>query len=89
MSNLLESIRDAYPSLVVLLNENKQRSRIQQINMGTVDKLIEFFSPWKIVLQELQKTNTPSLFLVLPCINYLINELTNGDRKEKSGKNSS
>ena len=56
--------------------------------MVTVDKLIDFFTPWKIVLTELQKTNSPSLFLVLPCITYLINELTNAERKEKSGKNS-
>ncbi|CAF4789431.1 unnamed protein product, partial [Rotaria magnacalcarata] len=49
--------------------------------------LIDFFYPWKVVLTELQKTNEPSLFLVLPCITYLRNELASGERKEKSGKN--
>ncbi|CAF2939679.1 unnamed protein product [Rotaria sp. Silwood2] len=39
----------------------------------------------KTVLIELQKTNAPSLFLVLPCITHLRNELSNGDRKERSG----
>jgi hypothetical protein len=52
-----------------------------------VEKLINFFYPWKIVLNELQRTNTPSLYLVLPCITYLRNQLTNVDRKEKSGEN--
>ncbi|CAF4280262.1 unnamed protein product [Rotaria magnacalcarata] len=37
-----------------------------------------------IVLTELQKTNEPSLFLVLPCITYLRDELASGERKEKS-----
>ncbi len=87
LSNLLESIRDAYPALVIVLNNNKQNSRIQKINMETVEKLIEYFYPWKVVLNELQKTSTPSLFLVLPCITYLRNELISGDRNVKYGKN--
>ncbi len=70
-----------------MLNNNKQSSRIQKISMDTVEKLIEFLHPWKFVMNELQKTKTPSLFLVLPCITYLRNELINGDRREKSGKN--
>ena len=61
LSDLLQSIKNAYPSLVILLNNNKQNSRIQDINMETVEKLIDFFYPWNIVLKELQKTNTPSL----------------------------
>ncbi|CAF3010358.1 unnamed protein product [Rotaria sp. Silwood2] len=85
LCELLESIRNAYPSLVILLNNNKQNYRIQKINMDIVEKLIEFFYPWKTVLIELQKTNAPSLFLVLPCITHLRNELSNGDRKERSG----
>ncbi|CAF4914765.1 unnamed protein product [Rotaria sp. Silwood1] len=85
LCELLESIKNAYPSLVILLNNNKQNYRIQKINMDIVEKLIEFFYPWKTVLIELQKTNAPSLFLVLPCITYLRNELSNGDRKERSG----
>ena len=86
LNNLLESIKNAYPSLVIVLNNYKQNARIQCINMNTVDKLIEFFYPWKIVLNELQKTNIPSLHLVLPCITYLCSELANGERKDKSGQ---
>ncbi|CAF2786029.1 unnamed protein product [Rotaria sp. Silwood2] len=66
LCELLESIKIAYPSLFILLNNNKQNYRIQKINMGIVEKLIHFFYPWKVVLNELQKTNAPSLFLVLP-----------------------
>jgi hypothetical protein len=87
LSNLLESIKNAYPFLVIVLNNNKQSARIQKIDMDMVEKLINFFYPWKIVLNELQRTNTPSLYLVLPCITYLRNQLTNVDRKEKSGEN--
>ncbi|CAF4379067.1 unnamed protein product, partial [Rotaria magnacalcarata] len=82
--DLLESIKKAYASLIILLNDNRQNARIQAINMDLVNKLIDFFYPWKIVLTELQKTNEPSLFLVLPCITYLRDELASGERKEKS-----
>ncbi|CAF4531594.1 unnamed protein product, partial [Rotaria magnacalcarata] len=81
---LLESIKKAYASLIILLNDNRQNARIQAINMDLVNKLIDFFYPWKVVLTELQKTNEPSLFLVLPCITYLRDELASGERKEKS-----
>ncbi|CAF1155583.1 unnamed protein product [Rotaria sordida] len=53
--------------------------------MDIVEKLIDFFYPWKVVLNELQKINGPSLFLVIPCITYVRNELSNGDCKERSG----
>lgn len=71
-----------------MLNNNKQGVRIQKISMDTVEKLIEFLHPWKIVLKELQKTKTPSIHLVLPCLSYLRGELINGERREKSGKDS-
>jgi hypothetical protein len=87
LSDLLESIKNAYPGLVIMLNNNKQSSRIQRISIDTVEKLIEFIYPWKIVHNELQKAKTPLLYLVLPCITYLRDELINGDRREKSGKN--
>jgi hypothetical protein len=85
LSDLLESIKSAYANLVLLLNAIGQSARIQCINIDLVDKLISFLRPWKIVLQELQSTNTPSLFLVLPCITYLNNELANGAKREKGG----
>jgi hypothetical protein len=86
LSDLLESIKNAYPSLVLLLNETGQSARIQCINIDLVDKLIAFLRPWKIILKELQKTNTPSLFLVLPCITFLNDELANGGKREKGGE---
>lgn len=86
LSDLLESIKNAYPSLVVLLNKSGQSARIQSINMDLVDKLIVFLRPWKIILKELQRTNTPSLFLVLPCVTYILDELAAGVKREKGGE---
>ncbi|CAF5040187.1 unnamed protein product, partial [Rotaria magnacalcarata] len=83
-NNKHKSIKKAYASFIILLNDNRQNARIQAINMDLVNKLIDFFYPWKVVLTELQKTNEPSLFLVLPCITYLRNELASGERIEKS-----
>jgi hypothetical protein len=86
LSDLLESIKNAYPNLVILLNKNGQSARIQSINMDLVDKLITFLRPWRIILSELQRTNTPSLFLVLPCITYILDELATGVKREKGGE---
>lgn len=86
LTDLLESIKNTYPNLVLLLNKIKQNARIQRINMDIVDKLIAFLRPWKFILKELQQTNAPSLFLVLPCITYLNDELANGAKKEKGGE---
>jgi hypothetical protein len=63
-----------------------ESARMHTINMDMIDKLIDFLRPWKIILTELQRTNTPSLFLVLPCITYLRDELASGAKKEKSGE---
>jgi hypothetical protein len=86
LSDLLESIKKAYPNLVIVLNSVGEGARLQSINVDIIDKLIEFLRPWKFVLNELQRTNTPSLFLVLPCLTYLREELANGVKKEKTGK---
>ncbi len=85
LSDLLESIKNAYPSLVVLLNKSGQSARIQSINIDLVDKLITFLRPWKIILNELQRTKAPSLYLVLPCITFILDELATGIKREKSG----
>ncbi len=50
LSDLLESIKNAYPSLVVLLNKCGQSAHIQLINIDLVDRLITFLHPWKIIL---------------------------------------
>ena len=54
--------------------------------MELVDKLITFLRPWKNILNELQRTNAPSLFLVLPCTTYILDQLATGIKKEKSGE---
>jgi hypothetical protein len=45
------------------------------------------FFRWKNVLKEVQIGNAPSLYSVLPCITYLRNEMINGAKMEKGGKN--
>lgn len=57
--------------------------------MDLVERLIRFLQPWKIVLSELQRTNEPSLHIVLPCINYLRTELDSGEKQERGGNTSS
>lgn len=84
LSDLLESIKNTHPNLI--LNKIKQSARIQRISMDLVDKLIAFLHPWKVILQQLQQTNGLRLFLVLPCITYLNDELANGAKKEKGGE---
>ena len=86
LSDLLESIKNAYPSLVILLNKCRQSARIRSINIDLVDKLISFLHSWKIIFKELQQTKSPSLFLVLPCITFLLEELASGMKREKSGE---
>ena len=86
LSDLLESVQKAYTSLVIMLNGSKERTRIQSVNLELVGKLVLFLNPWKIVLSELQCSNAPSLYAVLPCINYLRTELETGEKKEKGGE---
>ena len=78
-------ITNAYPSLVILRNKSGQTARIQSINMDLVHKLITFLRPWKNILNELQRTNAPSLFLTLPCTIYILDQLATGIKSEKSG----
>jgi hypothetical protein len=83
---LLESIKNAYPSLLVVLRRVNQAHRVHGINMDVVEKLIAFLKTWHAVLCELQTGDSPSLFLVLPCINHLRETLQSGARREKGGR---
>ena len=82
---LLESIKNAYASLLVVLRRANQSHRIHNINMDIVEKLIVFLDAWHDVLCELQTGNSPSLFLVLPCITHLRQKLQIGMKREKGG----
>lgn len=85
LNELLESIRRSSESLRVVLAERKEEHRIDKINLSTVQQLIEFLEPWKYVLNEIQKGNSPSLFTVLPCISFLKDDLIDRERREKYG----
>ena len=82
---LLESIKKSYSSLLVVLRRSNQAHRVHNIDMNTVEKLIVFLDTWYDVLCELQTGNSPSLFLVLPCINRLRQKLHAGMKREKGG----
>ncbi|CAF1073912.1 unnamed protein product [Didymodactylos carnosus] len=86
LSDLLESIKRSYNALRIILTERKEEHRIDKINMTTVQQLINFLRPWKYVLYEVQKGNSPSLFTVFPCIAFLKADLINREKKEKPGK---
>ena len=83
--SLLESIKNAYSSLLVVLRGMHQSHRIHNINMDIVEKLIAFLDPWRDVVCELQTGNSPSLFLVLLCIHHLRQKLQIGMKREKGG----
>jgi hypothetical protein len=86
LSDLLESVQKAYASFVIMLNSSEQRTRLESINLELVGKLVLFLNSWKIILSELQCSNAPSLYTVLPCINYLRTELETGEKKERGGE---
>jgi hypothetical protein len=86
MYNLFESIKRSYEPLKRLLAEGKQSHRIEKINLSMIDQLIDFLKPWQYVLKEVQKGNAPSLHVVLPCINYLQDDLRKRERNQKNGK---
>ena len=77
LSDLLESVKKSSESLRALLIQRDEEHRIERINMSTVHSLIEFLQPWKYILSEVQKGNSPSLFTVLPCISFLKEDLIN------------
>ena len=86
LSDLLESVKKSSEPLRTLLTQRKEEHRIERINMSTVHALIEFLQPWKYILSEVQKGNSPSLFTVLPCISFSKEDLINREKREKSGK---
>ena len=53
--------------------------------MDIVEKFIAFLETWDAVLCELQTRDSPSLFLILPCINLLPEKLQQGAKREKEG----
>ncbi len=85
LSDLLGSIKRSNESLRAVLIQRKEEHRIEKINMSIVQQLIEFLQPWKHILKEIQKGNSPSLFTVLPCITFLKEDLINREKKEKHG----
>ncbi|CAF1524806.1 unnamed protein product [Adineta ricciae] len=85
LSDLLESIKRSNEPLRVILTQRNEQHRIEKINMSIVQQLIEFFQPWKYILKEIQKGNSPSLFAVLPCVTFLKEDLINREKKEKYG----
>jgi hypothetical protein len=86
LSDLLESVKRSSEPLRTLLNHRYEEHRIDRINMSTVQSLIEFLQPWKFILSELQKGNSPSLFTVLPCVSFLREDLINREKREKYGR---
>ena len=86
MCDLLQSIKKSYEILRTLLLEVNQSHRLENINMVILNQLIDFLQPWQNVLKEVQTGNSPSLHVVLPCINYLQEDLRKRERNDKIGK---
>ncbi|CAF4184366.1 unnamed protein product [Rotaria magnacalcarata] len=75
----------AYHPLKQLLNERQESSRLEKININVVAQLIKFLDPWKYVMNEIQLSNSPSLFITLPCIAYLKQQITKSERTMRGG----
>ncbi len=54
--------------------------------MNIVTQLIKFLDPWKYVMKEIQLSNSPSLFMTLPCITYLKQQITKIERTMRGGE---
>ena len=54
--------------------------------MNIVSQLIKFLEPWKYVMNEIQLGNSPSLFMTLPCIGYLKQQITKMERTMRGGE---
>ncbi|CAF3830107.1 unnamed protein product [Rotaria sp. Silwood1] len=86
LHELLSSIEKAYHPLKSILYEKQESSRLEKINMNIVSQLIKFLEPWKYVMNEIQLSNSPSLFLTLPCIGYLKQEIIKIERTMRGMK---
>ncbi|CAF3622568.1 unnamed protein product [Rotaria socialis] len=85
LHDLLSSIQKAYHPLKQILNEKQESSRLEKININVVAQLIKFLDPWKYVMNEIQLSNSPSLFIILPCIAYLKQQITKSERTMRGG----
>ncbi|CAF3329824.1 unnamed protein product [Rotaria sp. Silwood2] len=85
LHELLSSIEKAYHPLKHILHEKQESSRLEKINMNIVSQLIQFLEPWRYVINEIQLGNSPSLYMVLPCIGYLKQQITKMERTMRGG----
>ncbi|CAF3706922.1 unnamed protein product [Rotaria sordida] len=85
LHELLSSIEKAYHPLKHILHEKQESSRLEKINMNIVSQLIKFLEPWKYVMNETQLSNSPSLFMTLPCIGYLKQQIIKMERTMRGG----
>jgi len=56
LHDLLSSIEKAYHPLKHVLNEKKELSRLEKINMNIVAQLIKSLDPWKYIMNDIQLT---------------------------------
>ncbi|CAF1549482.1 unnamed protein product, partial [Didymodactylos carnosus] len=76
------SVQKSYKVLEIE-RQMKQIERLEKVNIVIVGQLIDFLKSWKYVLKEVQKGNSPSLFMVLPCIGYLREDLIHREKSER------
>ena len=82
---LLQNIKNAHSSLLIILRRINQAHRVHNINVDIVEKLIAFLETWDAVVCELPTGDSSSLFLVLPHINLLREKLQQCAKREEGG----
>ncbi len=77
--DLLESIVKSYKQTKKILIGRRQQSKLNKIDEYVLEQLICLLKPFKKVLQLVQKGNSPSLYMVLPCTLTLRKALSSFD----------
>ena len=76
MSQLMESILSSYPSLTTIAGEKGSLHTLPVIDISIVSTIVQFFAPWKHVMEKLQASRTPTIHLVVPSYWYILEKVT-------------
>lgn len=76
---LLESIVKSFKEIKRVLISRKQQSKLNGIDENILVQLIRLLNPFKTVLNMVQKTKVPSLYIVVICTHVLKRTLKSFD----------
>lgn len=88
MSQLMESILCSYSSLTTIAGQKGTVHTLPSIDISIVSTIVQFFAPWKHVMEKLQASKTPTIHLVVPSYWYILEKLgvTKEEMADKSAR---